>query len=70
MHIKDSNSGIFTEEMMFKNFGQRANAEDYGRTPKSKKKQEAEEDRQSTFGSVMLDVPPEPLNAQERLELA
>lgn len=55
---------------MFKNFGQRANAEDYGRTPKSKKKQEAEEDRQSTFGSVMLDVPPEPLNAQERLELA
>lgn len=64
---KQGKSDHFTEEMMFTNFGSRGNAEDYGRKPKPKQKQ-AEDDKLSTYGSVLLDEPQPQLNAQERLE--
>jgi hypothetical protein len=59
--------------MMFTNFGSRADAADYGRTPKSKRNtNDLVDDKKDTnsFASVMLDNPPDPLNAQQRLEAA
>ena len=63
---KPGKSDHFSEEMMFTNFGSRANAEEYGRTPKSKKTEQlVVDDKNNTnaFADVMLDNPPEPLTA-------